>query len=64
MEKLNTSVLMGKGPLNSVVTKDKEKATITAIKYSALDRAMLFSFYTTPNHFGYGLIGQVSALES
>ena len=36
---------MGKGPLNSVVTKDKGKAAITTIKYSALDRAMLFSFY-------------------
>ena len=36
---------MGKGPLNSVATKDKGKAAITAIKYSALDRAMLFSFY-------------------
>ena len=28
-----------------MVTKDKEKAAITAIKYFALDRAMLFSFY-------------------
>ena len=43
---------------------DKGKAAITAIKYSALDRVMFFSFKTTPNHFGYGLIGQVSALES
>ena len=48
---------MGKGPLNSVATKDKGKAVITAIKYSVLDRTMLFSFTTTPNHFGYGLIG-------
>ena len=39
---------MGKGPLNSVATKDKGNATITAIKYSTLDRAILFSFY---NHF-------------
>ena len=45
MEKLNTSALMGKGPLNSAATKDKEKATITAIKYSAPNRAILFSFY-------------------
>ena len=45
MEKPNTSTLMWKGPLNSVATKDKGKATITAIKYSAPDRAMLFSFY-------------------
>ena len=48
MEKLNTSALMGKGPLNSVATKDKGKATITAIKYSAPDRAMFFSFYNHP----------------
>ena len=45
MEKLNASALMGKEPLNSVAIKDKGKATITAIKYSAPDRAMLFSFY-------------------
>ena len=36
---------MGKGPLSSVVTKDKGNATITAIKYSVPDRANLFSFY-------------------
>ena len=48
MEKLNTSALMGKRPLNSVATKDKGRATITAIKYSTLDRAMLFSFYNHP----------------
>ena len=45
MEKLNTSALIGKGPLNSVATKDKGKATIIAIKDSAPDRVMLFSFY-------------------
>ena len=45
MKKLNTSAFMGKGPLNSVATKDKGKATIIAIKYSTLDRVMLFSFY-------------------
>ena len=28
-----------------MATKDKGKTAITAIKYSALDRAMLFSFY-------------------
>ena len=45
MEKLNTSALMRKGPLNSVATKDKGKTTITAIKYSVSDRAILLSFY-------------------
>ena len=39
---------MGKGPLNSVATKDKGRATIIAIKYSAPDRAILFSFYNHP----------------
>ena len=31
-----------------MATKDKGKATITVIKYSAPDRAMLFSFYNHP----------------
>ena len=31
-----------------MATKDKGKAVITAIKYSAPDRAMLFSFYNHP----------------
>ena len=39
---------MGKEPLNSVATKDKGRATITVIKYSALDKVMLFSFYNHP----------------
>ena len=39
---------MEKGPLNSIATKDKGKAVITAIKYSAPDRAILFSFYNHP----------------
>ena len=55
---------MEKGTLDSITTKDKGKAAITAIEYSAPDRAMLFSFYNHPNHFGYGLMGQVSVLES
>jgi len=37
--------LMEKGLLNSVATKNKGKAAITAIKYSAPDRVMLFSFF-------------------
>ena len=39
---------MGKGPLNSVATKDKGKAAIATIKYSAPDRAILFSFDNHP----------------
>ena len=39
---------MEKGPLNNMATKDKEKTAITAIKYSAPDRAMLFNFYNHP----------------
>ena len=45
------AALMGKGPLNSVATKNKGKAAITAIKYSAPDRAMIFSFYNHPQPF-------------
>ena len=36
---------MEKGPLDNIATKDKRKAIIAAIKYSALDRAILFRFY-------------------
>ena len=39
---------MGKGPLNSVATKDKGKVAITVIKYSAPDRAIFFNFYNHP----------------
>ena len=39
---------MEKGPLDNMATKNKGKAAITAIKYSASDRAMLFSFYNHP----------------
>ena len=39
---------MEKGPLDNLATKDKGKTAITAIKYSAPDRAMLFSFYNHP----------------
>ena len=42
------AALMRKGPLNSVATKNKVKAAITTIKYSAPDRVMLFSFYNHP----------------
>ena len=51
MKKLNTSALMGKEPLNNVATKDKGKATITAIKYSTPDRAIFFSFYNHSQPF-------------
>ena len=34
--------------MNNVATKDKGKAAITAIKYSAPARAILFSFYNHP----------------
>ena len=39
---------MEKGPLDNMATNDKGKAAITAIKYSAPDRAILFSFYNHP----------------
>ena len=41
-------MLIEKETLDSIVTNDKGKAAITAIQYSALDRAMLFSFYDHP----------------
>ena len=42
------AALMGKRLLNSVATKNKGKAAITTMKYSAPDRAMLFSFHNHP----------------
>ena len=39
---------MEKGPLDNMATKDKGKTAITAIKNSAPDRAMPFSFYNHP----------------
>ena len=33
---------------DSITTKDKGKAAITAIQYSAPDRTTLFSFYNHP----------------
>ena len=37
-----------KGTLDSITTKDKEKAALTAIQYSAPDRAILSNFYNHP----------------
>ena len=42
---------MEKGLLDNMTTKDKGKAAITAIKYSAPNRAMFFSFYNHPQPF-------------
>ena len=39
---------MEKEPLDNMATKDKVKAAVTAIKYSVLDRVILFSFYNHP----------------
>ena len=55
---------MEKGPLDNMVTKDKGKAAITAIKYSAPTEQYFSAFTTTPNHFGYGMMGHVSVLGS
>ena len=57
-------MLIEKGPLDSMATKDKGKAAITAIEYSAPDKPCFSAFTTTPIHFGYGLMEQVSVLES
>ena len=45
---------MRKGLLNSVATKDKGKVVITAIKYSALNRAILLIFYNHPQPLWVG----------
>ena len=37
-----------KGTLDNITTKDKGKTAITAIEYSVLNRAILFSFYNHP----------------
>ena len=42
---------MEKGPLDNMATRDKGKVAITAIKYSAPNRAILFSFYNHPQPF-------------
>ena len=52
-----------KETLDSITIKDKGKVAITVIQHSAPNRTILFSFYNHPNHFGYGLMGQVSVLE-
>ena len=41
-------MLIEKGPLDSMATKDKEKAAITAIEYSAPNITILFNFYNHP----------------
>ena len=41
-------MLIEKGTLDSITTKDKRKAVITAIEYPAPDRAKLFNFYNHP----------------
>ena len=45
---MKISALIEKGLLDNMTTKDKGKTAITAIKYSASDRAILFSFYNHP----------------
>ena len=39
---------IGKDTLDSLTTKDKEKAALTTIQYSAPNRAIPFSFYNHP----------------
>ena len=41
-------MLIEEGPLDSMATKNKGKAAITAIECSAPARTMLFSFYNYP----------------
>ena len=39
---------IGKDTLDSLMTKDKGKAALTAIQYTAPDRVIPFSFYNHP----------------
>ena len=39
---------IGKDTLDSLTTKNKEKAALTTIQYSAPNRAIPFSFYNHP----------------
>ena len=41
-------MLIKKDTLDSITTKDKGKAALTAIQYSAPDKVILFSFYNQP----------------
>ena len=45
---LKISMSIGKDTLDSLTTNDKGKAALTAIQYSALGRAIPFSFYNHP----------------
>ena len=54
---------MEKAPLDNLVTKNKGKAVITAIKYSAPDRAMFFSFYNHPQPLWVWVDGTSISLE-
>ena len=40
--------MIEKGPLDNMATKNKGKAVITIIEYSASNKVMLFSFYNHP----------------
>ena len=62
-EKPKISMLIEKGPLDSMATKDKGKAAITAIDTLHLTEPCSSAFTTTPNHSRYGLMEQVSVLE-
>ena len=48
---------IGKDTLDSLTTKDKGKVALTAIQYSAPDRAILFSFYNHPQPLWLGVDG-------
>ena len=39
---------MEKGTLDSITTKDKGKAVLTAVQYSVPDRAIFSNFYNHP----------------
>ena len=54
---------IGKDTLDSLTTKDKGKAALTAIQYSAPDRAILSNFYNHPQPLWIWADGTSISLE-
>ena len=57
-------MLIEKETLDSIMTKDKGKLPLLPFNTLHLTEPCSSTFTTTPNHFGYGPMGQISVLES
>ena len=60
---LKISMSVGKDTLDSLTTKDKGKAALTAIQYSTPNRAILSSFYNHPQPLWIWADGTSISLE-